>query len=141
RGSGISRVGRHRLPPETLVSTIECFHHPTKLELVSGPTGKPGFHLAWVVAPRKALGGLIRFCQFDQSKRRERYPMQAGDRAMLVDGGAVACGAVAHMGFEAVAGVMAAAPDHHPIAHHLGDDRGGGDRLRALVAPYQCAAG
>ena len=36
--------------------------------------------------------------------------------------------AVAHVALEAVAGMGQAQPPHQPVARHLGDDRGGGDR-------------
>ena len=42
--------------------------------------------------------------------------------------------AVAHVALEAVARMGGAEPDHQPVARHLGDDRGGGDRQHQRIA-------
>jgi len=62
-----------------------------------------------------------------QAKRRECDAVYARQRAVLSDGVAVAGSGVAHVALETVVSVPPAAIFHHAVAHHLGDDRGGGD--------------
>lgn len=65
--------------------------------------------------------------------------MQALYRTVSLDSCAVAGGCIAHVDFEPVINMYPPAIGHHVIAHYLGDDGGGGDRLRTLIALDQGA--
>ncbi len=127
-------------PPETGIASAEPGgqqtraakrpHRPVRAHERARLCGRTHGVVALV---RRGLGRW-RLEQLKRELDRAEGAAMVGADAMRLDGAGMLRRAVTLVRLPAIAAIAARELHHHPVARHLGDDRGGGDRERAAVA-------